>query len=405
MTAADLIVHLPRSGASRVAWEMIERETGALLHSGDLGETSPFGGTIARVLYIAPASDILMRRVLLPTRHEGEARQAAPFALEEDIASDLAEAHVAIGPRDATGRRLTFAVSAELAERWAAIAARIAVRPAYLVPDAWHLSAEEGDLVLAGDRGDILFFNRGDTGPACGRIEAALADDVLPALIAAARPTRLAMTPELRLPSGPGLTLPDDILGIRFSDPVQAIRGLDEAALRALPELLGRSHSARPDWGSLARPFRRAAILASAAFILFCVLAGGEGVYLRSQADLIDAQAEADFRAAFPEVTRVVDVEAQLRQRLQGHSPQSSSDFLRLSGALSAAVAQGGQLRIESLRYDETGASLGVSAVYPDFASFEAFSRNARAMGLAVEDGGARQTGPVLAGEFTVSFP
>ncbi|MEE2565766.1 type II secretion system protein GspL [Hyphobacterium marinum] len=400
MSAADLIVMLPRAGQTQVKWTFRDRASGEVLSRGDLGEAEPPRELAARAILIAPSTEILVRRLDLPVRHESEARRAAPFALEEELASGLEETRIAVGPRQPDGSRLAFAAAGSLVERWQTIAARVGVRPAVLVPDAWALSADAGELVVAESGRDLLFFNNTGTGPVCGRIEAGFAATVLPALLGQTRPERLAITPGVDLPSF-GDSAPQ-LSGLEPIDAGARIASLDPSVLRMLPALLGRQHAAATDWSGMIRPLRRVAALAAAALALFVAVSVGEGAYLRAQSDVIDVRAEDAFRAAFPDVERVVNLDAQLRQRAGAASGSEASVFLQLAGALSTTLADGGDIQVEALRFDGTRGELGVTATYPDFASFEALSRRAEANGLVIEDGGARQAGGVLTGDFIV---
>lgn len=405
MSQFDLVVRLPGMAETAVGWSLVDPQTGLVSDRGELSVAPPPLEGVRRALYVLPARDTLVRRLRLPARREQEARQAAPFALEDEMASELADTEVVVGPADGQGCRIAVAASRERVETWRRIAMQIGVRPAHAVPEAWALEAEAGDLILADLGGDVLFLNRCDSGPVCGRIEAALVRRMLPTLVDTARPEHLVLSPALPVPGTDKEWQPRDIRGLPAFEADIAVSRLESATLGALPFLLGSRFSSQADWVRHLQPFKRVAGLALAGLALFVVLALGEGAFLRTQSDQIDARAEEAFRAAFPEVTRVVNLDAQLRQRVQARGVSGQSEFLRLAGVMSRVLDESDDLRIEAMRYDSAVATLGVSATYADFASFEAFSVRAREAGLIVEDGGARQTDDTLSGEFTVRFP
>lgn len=400
----DLIIRLPRPGGARVPWSVIDRASGEEVASGLIaGDRPPLDG-VDRALYLAPSSDLLVRTLLLPARSEADARKAAPFAIEDELAGPLEETAIAVGPKRADGTRLVHAADRALTERWRRIAAAVDVRPAWLLPEAMALENEPGDLLLADEDNDVVFLNRTGTGPAVGRIEAAPSAVLFPALFARLRPDTVAITPRIRLPGLPAGEAPKAVHQLAPVDFAAAASRLADADLKYLPALLGERHSAATDWAALRAPFRRAGVMAAAALILLIGYLAGEGVYLRFQADTLDRRAEAAFREAFPDVTRVVNLDAQLRQRIAGVSGGGGSDFLALAAAFAGLIEGETGFGIEAMRYDATSAALSVSAAYPDFASFEALRDRALDAGLIVEDQGARQEGGQVRGEFLVRF-
>ncbi|MEN0653566.1 MULTISPECIES: type II secretion system protein GspL [Hyphobacterium] len=398
----DLIIRLPRPGGARVPWSVIDRHSGETVASGLMvGDRPPLEG-VTRALYLAPSSDLMSRTLTLPAKRDGEARQAAPFAIEDELAGPLDDTEIAVGPRRPDGSRIVHAADRGLIERWRRIAAAIDVRPAWLLPEAMALEAEAGDLVLADEDNDVVFVNRTGTGPAFGRIEAEPSALLFPALFSRLRPGTVAITPRIRLPGLPAGETPKTIHALPAIDFAVAASRLPDTDLRFLPALLGHRHSAATDWTGLAAPYRRAGVLALTAMVLFLGFNLGEGFYLRSQAASLDARAEAAFRNAFPDVTRVVNLDAQLRQRLASVSGGSGSDFLRLFAGFASLIEGDDAFAVEALRYDSASAALSVSATYPDFASFEALRDRAIEAGLIVEDQGARQDGLSVRGEFRV---
>lgn len=398
----DLVIRLPRPGGARVPWTVIDRASGEIVADGLLvGDRPPLHG-VTRALYLAPSSDLFVRTLTLPAKRDSEARLAAPFAIEDDLAGPLEDTEIAVGPRRPDGSRLVHAADRQLAVRWQRIAASVDVRPAWLLPEAMVLDAETGDLVLADEDNDVVFLNRTGTGPVCGRIEAEPSSHLFPALFARMRPDTVSITPRIRLPGMPAVETPKTIHPLPAVDFAAAASRLGDSDLRHLPALLGNRHSAAIDWAGLAAPFRRAGAFAAAALLIFIGVMLGEGIYLRAQADSLDARAETVFRTAFPDVNRVVNLDAQLRQRLAAVSGGSGSDFLRLAAGFAGLIEGDDAFAVEALRYDAQSGALSVSATYPDFASFEALRDRALAAGLIVEDQGARQDGAVIRGEFRV---
>ena len=84
---------------------------------------------------------------------------------------------------------------------------------------------------------------------------------------------------------------------------------------------------------------------------------------------------------------------------------ETGSSFLQLMAALSELTEGNEAVRIDHVRFDRARSELLVSALYTDFADFEALNARAQTLGVVLSDGGARQSGAAIEGEFTVRLP
>ena len=84
--------------------------------------------------------------------------------------------------------------------------------------------------------------------------------------------------------------------------------------------------------------------------------------------------------------------------RLGGGADTSS--FLSLAAALVSLTEDNERVRIEHLRFDQSRGELRVSAIYTDFADFDALSAAAERLGVQLQDEGAREGDAGLQGEF-----
>ncbi len=95
-------------------WAQIDAR-GALVAYGPL-ETAP---KAARVVLIAPGADAQVRRLEIPARTEAQARAAAAFMFEGELAGDAAGLHFAVGGAEEDGaHRLAAAIDAGLMNAW-----------------------------------------------------------------------------------------------------------------------------------------------------------------------------------------------------------------------------------------------------------------------------------------------
>ncbi|MEM1036038.1 MAG: type II secretion system protein GspL [Pseudomonadota bacterium] len=69
------------------------------------------------VIFVPP-SDVNLQRVPLNARNERDARRAAPFAVEDDLAQSPEDVHVALGSEDGEGGRLICSVRQDVMDSW-----------------------------------------------------------------------------------------------------------------------------------------------------------------------------------------------------------------------------------------------------------------------------------------------
>lgn len=400
----DLIFLIHPDGSGR--WSIVDRETGHRGASGEFGADSAPAGMpdteIDRTICLLPADRIFTSRINLPARSEAEARQAAPFMVEDELAGDLAETRVSIGPRDAQGERWVFAVDQDYADSLLERLGGAVVRPVHILPDAQALADPDAALSLVDRQGDVLFWYAdalaGSTSRAGGAISPDLFPHIAAEIVGASGEGKVSVSPSLGL------------MGARFKnwsvgEADLTASGLTDDLLGRLPALFGERWRSAFDWADLLRPLRTSAILATAALVGYCGLLLGEAFYFRFQADRFDQAAIAEYRFVNPDFTRATipaEVDRMIRGDLRELGGGDSSAFLQLSAALSDLVADNERVRIDSLRFDQTRDELRVSALFTEFADFDALTARALQMGLELEDGGVREAATGLQGEFIV---
>ena len=380
-----------------------------------------------RAVVLLPAEDVFAALIEIPAKSDREAGQAALYLIEERLAGAIEDTETATGPKLDTGERLVLAADRALHQRWRGFAAALGVKPLHALPDAMAMTGHGGDLTVAGYDHRILFQTRegdlarqaealasraeGETeaprAPLCGGVERDLAAAVLPAIGQAVRPERLLISPEI----DPYLIAPSsDPIALKRqegADLAGAAAAIPDEALARLPAVFGAGLAAGLEWLELLRPWRAAAALALAALLGWAALTAGEGAYYAQRAEAYREAGEDAFRNEFPDVTRVVNARAQLASRitaLGGAGDADAAVFLRLVAGLASILEEADAVSITGMRYDAERAALSVTARYADFADFEALRQAAEGRGLAISDGGARQTSSGVTGEFTLSI-
>ena len=117
----QLFLQLPASGldhGTELSWVLRddERPAGSLFH-GTLDDTVKQAAG-ARVVVLAPGTDVLLASAELPALGRQRLARAVPFAMEEQVAADVEELHFALGSRDDDGRVRNAVVAREKIESW-----------------------------------------------------------------------------------------------------------------------------------------------------------------------------------------------------------------------------------------------------------------------------------------------
>lgn len=394
----DLVLFAPVNDGHPPRWVRVEE--GRRKRSGE-GLPPATDEAYDRLILVLPSSDVLVSRVSLAARSDREARQAAPFVIEDELAAPLEDTGFAIGPAGEDGKRWIYAARKTLVEVWRNLAEAVPARRVYFVPDAFAALDHAEDVILFGDGSDLLLCRPRHDRPAL-RLDPDMLAETLPALLLSSAPETLAVSDNVDWTEIAGVPLPRPR---RFAaaDPAIALAGLAPERLSGLPGFL-QNTSSGADWLMLVMPFRRAGLLLLAGLMIAAALLTGEGYYYRYQRNAIDDAGTALFTTAFPG-TPAVNPQFQLRQALAAQDGSGGSDFLLLARAVAELARQVDTVEIDSLRFDRGLNVLNVSATYSEFSDFEALSTAAATLGVTLEDGGVRQNGDTLNGDFSVRLP
>ncbi len=364
-----LLLHLPIDPAAAAPWTLFDA-SGVTLQTGLAVDGAALATHVAaeRCWVIVPGPAATAHLVDLPQDANGRrVAAAAAYALEDALAVDPAELHFALGPAGA-GKRLVTVVGLSVMDGWMRRLTALGAKADILVPDFLTVAGspvQHGDLVLA-------------TSPEAGfAAETELAAAIL----------------------GPSVHAPA----------ISTAKLLEQARVRltnAAPvNLLQGRYAPKRDWAPILRPWRRAGVLAASIAVLALLGAGIEGVRLNRQAAAATARAEAVFRAALPDVKRVVNPRAQMRAYLQGANLAGAGGFLGLSDIVVSATAAVADAEITNLRFDSKRNEIAATFSLPSFDAVERVKGEMTARGGIVHEGGARQDGVRVLADMMVKRP
>lgn len=380
MTQRTFYMRLPESGSS-VEWKAQSSSGETTSGRMALEEVSgQIGG--ATLVVVVPVTAVTASRVSLPPLRRSQQRQAALYALEDQLIDDVEELHAALGERNANGELPVIVVSRARIAGWLEQLALYHLRPQQLLVDAlllpyhageWSLLWEDDGIRLRIGQHEVFGFEHGGW------------QELWPRLITAAgeeRPTRVKLfdgrtEPQQELPVAE--LLPN--VEVIYLPRMAGMRWLAQAGRDTPINLLQERFSRREQWGQYLRPWRAAAALLLLWMVLQSTLSFIEMRTLHNEENQLDEQMEAIYRATFPDARKVVDPRLQMEQRLAALKGNSGG-FIKLVASAAPALKKA-NAQLKQIRYQE--GRLDIELSLADMASLDSLRAELVANTLHVE--------------------
>jgi general secretion pathway protein L len=314
-----------------------------------------------RVVLFVPGADVRLTQVTVPARQAAKILQAAPYALEDQLAEDVETLHFALAPdpqRRAAGEPQPIAVVAKARmDSWLAPLKLKGIAPDAIVPEtlslpqpdpgAWTAIAEPGLATVRSGMYSGFTCTLDDLGSYLGLADP---DGKVPLRAFVAQNvefdfSRLGRPVDLM----PGYASSLEVL-IRHWRPEHSIN------------LLQGAYSAREDWQNLARPWRLAAGLAAAWLIVAFANEGAQAFRLGRDLDQQEQANLARYQALFPNDTRIVDLAAQAEQQLKAlQGSGGRPPLFLLLDALGASLTSNPGLTLQNIQFREGALQLSLT--------------------------------------------
>ncbi len=368
----QLFLQLPADGPSEAGdWCWVVRDDerpGGSLFRGPLADSVKQAAG-ARVVVLVPGVDVLLASAELPGLNRQRLARAVPFALEEQLASDVEDLHFALGQRDHQGRIHNAVVAREKVAAWleqlraAGLQADVMLSEVLAVPreaanDAgrhWSLLIDGARCLLRSDSQQGLALDLDNLAVVLRAALDAADGDGLPARLDVkvcgdggfAGSDHYRQLDEICTAAGIELVLqPQDDDGALL-----LARGFDE---KSAINLLQGDYSRRGQLEKLLRPWRPAALLLGLWLVIQLGAMGLEYQRLAAQNEAMREQITALYREAFPQARKVVNPRVQMERglaRLRGSGGQTDLlGFIAEAGPILKATPG---LKLRSLRYKE----------------------------------------------------
>jgi general secretion pathway protein L len=399
-----LVIRLRAAEEAPASWLIVDR-SGARsgpVHTGPLADALSLVENRSAVLLL-PGSDVTLAEPELPLRGGARLAQAVPFALEEQLASEVETMHFAVGARSAgaAGTPVAF-VARNVLDRWQASCEAAGIHPDAAYADTTAVPVSPGACTLLLDEG-MLYVRRAnavpyalDANPLAVALDLALGD----VTEAAGNVVFFASSSEYEAQR-------DTIEGLRSHTATLQVKLLPDGALPLLAaqvmsdagvNLLQGPYAARSSLSVRLRAWRLPAALAAATALVFL---GSQGlaIWKLGQAEKkLDADIAAIFSAAMPG-QKAVDPRAQM-QGVLGSRGAASGALLPAVSALASAIAQAPQAKVESMSFRGNALELRLTA--PTVEALDSIKQAMSQGGLSAELQSATPRGQIVEGRLQV---
>jgi general secretion pathway protein L len=147
--ALTLLLRIPPPGEAETEWLLVD-ETGAPAGPRQRGslEIAATVAASARIVVLAPATQVLLAQPDLPPGSGVKLARAVPFALEEQLTEDVDRLVFAVGKRRPSGGTPVAVISRELLQTWLQRLRAAGIEPAAIYADLSLIPENPGQTVL-----------------------------------------------------------------------------------------------------------------------------------------------------------------------------------------------------------------------------------------------------------------
>lgn len=355
---------------TQVEWVTVDG-TGARIGSvknGALLDAAPHCAT-RKTIVLAPGTDVLLAEPIVPLKG-GKLAQVVPFALEEQLASDVDAMHFALGRRGSRPGVPVAVAAHERMEAWRGQLDQAGIHADALYGESAMVPLTPNGVTLLIDRSRVYVRREStpgavlDVDPLIEALQLGLASGdesrehvtIYVSVEDYERERELLeglreFTASLQLK-----LLPDGVLSLLAATAVQASGAIN---------LLQGKYAAKKKLNISFAPWRYAAILAGVFFTLHLGLKGWQYAHLKKEDARLDGQIAEVYQMAMPgaPVPEASMARRQIEARLNAlRGGTSNTGMLATIGTLAEALGQTPDMNVEALSYRDRTTDLRVLA-------------------------------------------
>lgn len=363
-----LFIRFNPSSPDEVDWLRMDEPTrhDLTVHHAPLPEIAAAAAG-CRVILLVPSAEVLLTTAAVPGGSRQKIASAVPYALEEQLASDVDNLHFALGERRDDGRTSTAVMVKTQLGAWLERLRQAGIEPDAIAPDILALPWVNGTwtVLMDGDRTLVRtslqagFVADGDNLDTLLRLALNEAGDARPERIRIIHP--LAAPAALAHPcaseSNPSelsYDLDATVDTETVDEPVLAIlsRGYDEPGAI---NLLQGAYSRREQLGRLWRPWRPVAALAAVLLLIQGGMTVADYMRLNSERQALAKQIEQVYLQTFPDARKVVNARVQMEERLKELRGGGADEagFMGLLADIGPGLKETPSVEVQRISYNE----------------------------------------------------
>ena len=362
-----------------------------------LADITWLGSTVV----LLQAEDVLLTRASVPSKQARQILQAVPFAVEEQLASDIEDCHFALGGRYDSGEVSVAVVDRRLFEQRLDSLRQVNICPEIVLVDVLQVPLD-GSVSLLVDHDRLLIRTGAAAGlsfpleqmaQAIGLLSVAQRADLIIRVAADQRETIDLAVNQVNAEYNMSCSVVEQDL-----DSLEYLcRGLD---WRGLSLLQGEFQVKQPSTGRRGI-WRSVAILGLVAFVLHLTVLFGQGLYLERQAQEFELAAQQLYAEIFPTDRNVNDIRRRWRAKLADAGNNTNSDFVSLFAA-AAKNLPGSNLVLGNINHNDSRGDLILQVTASRSETMVAFVQQLTVQGLKAEIGTISQEADVVKGSIKI---
>jgi general secretion pathway protein L len=322
---------------------------------------------------------VRLTQVTLPPNANRKVLASIGFVLEDDIASEISEHFIALGPKQGNSQSIAVVTHAQM-QRWRAWLDDAGFHCDVMVPDVTALPASDSH-ITALQLGEQLLWRHGQWSGMCGEMS------WLPIALQGyinQHPdvTQIdTLTPELSEQLSLSVPVTSDVAQLELPIHVFAKHILPTA------NLLQQQYKPKRKQNLSLGVWRNAAIVAGLALGLALVDQGLAYRELQQANQRLNAQIQQDIREGFPGLGSYRDPRRAIERYIQTQENNSAGvSGVAMLANLSPAFAAG-NITAQTIRFDHKRSEIRMQAVASDFNQLERFKAKATEAGFNVTQG------------------
>lgn len=378
----QLVIRLGSNAQDPIHWIVWSPQQQEIIASGELPDSSQLESLKDRagdraITALVPTSDVLLKWVSLPAKAGRKALTAIPYMLEEELSQDISSQFFALGLKQ-NDRQAVAVVSKTQMHSWLTQLKDAGLYCTKLLPDCLALPTPENSWSML-ELGNQLLVRQDPWKGVQGEHQW-----VLPATEHYAK----QQTELLSIANFSDVQLPNMANVEIVAQPLELpMKVLAQGALASNFNLLQGEFKVKQQTAGKLRQWRVAAVLMVVAVLVSLLDKGIELQRLTSQKAELSEKIEAEFKRAFPDTTRIVNVRSQMRQKLAALEQSGTGvNMLSMLAQLSEAF-DSSKVKPQTLKFDSKRSELRLQAVASNFEALEQFKRLAEQQGFSVQQG------------------